>query len=81
MRRWRVESSMIIAISHDERTGAVELELHDGSIWLIRDVPAATVEQWLAAPSQGKFYHIWIKDFFTREVLRDTAGRELQLSA
>lgn len=77
MQRWKVDSSMILAINYDKTMELLELELHSGAIWRFRDVPDILVEDMLKAPSKGKFYNAWLRDLFTREVVRDYAGREL----
>ena len=77
MNRSTVDSSMFIAISYDPLASILELELHNGAIWHVHDVPKRLVEQMLNAPSKGKFYHYWIKDLFYQEWIRDIGGREL----
>jgi hypothetical protein len=77
MNRSTVDSSMFIALSYNPETSILELELHNGAIWHVHDVPARLVEKMLDAPSKGKFYHYWIKDLFYQEWVRDIGGREL----
>lgn len=77
MSRSVVDSSMFIALSYDPQTRVLELELHDGAIWHVHDIPPRLVEKMLEAPSKGKFYHYWIKDLFYMEWIRDSGGREL----
>lgn len=78
MKRWRVESSMFIAINYDPKTLVMELELHDGSVWRYLEIPSPIVRDMLDAESKGKFFHAWIRGLFERVVVRDTAGRDLE---
>lgn len=77
MKRTKIKSSMFIALSYDERTRELELELQNGAIYLVSDVPAKLVEQLLLAPSKGRFFHRWIRDIFEIIITRDIGAREL----
>ena len=78
MRRTKVNSSMFIALSYDERSRELELELRNGAIYLAHEIPAKLVMQLLEAPSKGRFFHRWIRDIFDVELVRDIGARELQ---
>lgn len=75
IQRWKVDSSMILAINYDAAQEVMELELHSGAIWRFHHVPDILVEDMLRAESKGKFYNAWVRDLFDREVVRDHGGR------
>ncbi len=75
MQRWKVDSSMILAVNYDTNQECMELELHSGAVWRFRHVPAILIEDMLKAESKGKFYNLWVKDLFEKEVVRDHGGR------
>ena len=77
MQRWRVDSSMFIALSYEARTQTVEFELHSGEVWRHRGIPPGMLEQMLRAPSKGKYYHAWIRGAFERELVCGVGGRAL----
>ena len=59
----QVFSSWIDEISYDGN-GRVLLLLLSGRQYIVHDVPEEVFEEWLEAPSKGKFWHSDIRDYY-----------------
>ena len=56
-----VDSSTITAIGFDPQAGELHVEFKNGSRYLYSNFPMALYEEFLAAPSAGKFFAQKIK--------------------
>lgn len=57
MDRTAVSSSNIKSVGFDPSNNIVEIEFSDGSIYQYFDVPEATYQSLVGAPSVGKYFH------------------------
>jgi hypothetical protein len=64
MDRTPVSSSIIASAGYDTRTGTLEVEFHNGMIYLYFDVPEGVYEELIDAPSAGAFFNSNIKGVF-----------------
>jgi len=67
MQRNKVNSSIFISIGYDPYKKLLQLEFQNGSIRNYSDVPETVYEEFMLAPSLGKFYlgeikgkYVWI---------------------
>jgi hypothetical protein len=60
MNRIRVQSSNIVSVGYDEKSKVLEIEFDNG-IYQYFDVPQDVYEDFMNAPSLGKFFHKEIK--------------------
>ena len=60
-----VNSSWIADLSYDEDTGSVIMTTLGGGEYEIPDVPREEFEEWVSAPSKGKFWWSDIRGVFT----------------
>lgn len=56
-----VDSSYIAAIGHDEGSEDLHVEMKSGKTYTYRGVPKAIFDEFLSAPSKGRFLNDRIK--------------------
>lgn len=64
MNRTPVSSSHLVSVGYDEQFQTLEIEFKDGSVYQYFDVPDNVYEDLMQAPSQGKFLHAHIMNFY-----------------
>lgn len=64
MRRDLLASSNIVSAGYDPSSETLEIEFMSGSVYQYYNVPQSIYEQFLAAPSKGRFLSSQIKDRF-----------------
>jgi hypothetical protein len=64
MNRVALDSSSILGAGYDEATNTMEVEFRGGSVYQYFDVPAATFQGLLQAPSAGRFHAEQVKGVF-----------------
>jgi hypothetical protein len=65
-----VESSLVHSVGYDPQTAMLEVQLQDGDIYRYYDVEPETYEEFLEAPSKGRYFNDHIRDaYLYREVL------------
>lgn len=65
MERTQVQSSNVNSIGYDEESKTLEVEFHGGGVYQYSDVPKEVYEDFMNAPSHGKFLHKVIKSRFS----------------
>lgn len=61
MKMMPVRSSLISAVGHEERTGLLKVQFHQGGSYMYGNVPVEKYHEMLKADSMGKFFHQHIK--------------------
>lgn len=56
-----VESSNIAAVGYDTRDSTLKIEFKNGGLYHYPNVPIAVYEELMAAPSLGKYFHLYIR--------------------
>ena len=56
MKRIPIHSSNILSVGYDESLELLEIEFHDGRIYLYSNVPLPLYSQLMTASSHGKFF-------------------------
>ena len=56
MERVRVSSSSIKTVGYDLTTACLEIEFHNGRVYLYRSVPEVVYDRLMAASSKGTFF-------------------------
>ncbi|MGH7664494.1 MAG: KTSC domain-containing protein [Gemmatimonadaceae bacterium] len=64
MERRTIFSSSIRSIGFDRDAQVLELEFYSGGIYQYREVPESVYDEFMLAPSKGKFYQHRIKEKF-----------------
>jgi hypothetical protein len=64
MDRSLVSSSNIVSIGYDEQNEILEVEFKDGSVYQYYNVNKNIYDQFMEAPSKGKFLAYQIKNIF-----------------
>ena len=59
----QVLSSWIDELVHDPSQDAVIMTLLNGRSYTVYGVDEEMYDQWIAAPSKGKFWHEYIRDY------------------
>ncbi len=62
MRRSRVESTTVNSVGYDAKAGILELEFCSGAVYQYLEVPAVAYQEFLGAPSKGKYFNLHIRD-------------------
>lgn len=62
MDRNAISSSNIVSAGYDAGSETLELEFKDGAVYQYYNVGSHLYEQFLAAPSKGQFFHVYIKN-------------------
>lgn len=62
MIRKPVESSNLASVGYDASSATLEIEFRSGGIYQYFDVPESVYRELMEAPSQGKFFHVHIRD-------------------
>lgn len=55
MKRYSVDSSNVVSIGYEPTTATLEVEFYNGSIYQYFDVPEAIFQDFMNAPSKGKY--------------------------
>lgn len=69
MQRIRVDSSNLSSVGYDEKTETLEVEFHEGSVYIYRGVPVGVYEKLMSWPSIGEFFAIAIRNVYEYEQL------------
>jgi hypothetical protein len=64
MNRDLVDSSNIRSVGYDAATETLEVEFSDGSVYQYYNVNQGVYDQFITAPSKGKFLAFQIKNVF-----------------
>jgi hypothetical protein len=64
MDRQTVSSSNIVAVGYDPASETLEVEFQNGSVYQYYNVGQSTYDEFMAAPSKGKFLAYQIKNCF-----------------
>lgn len=70
MDRQRVRSSNICSAGYDLHAEIMEVEFQNGSVYQYLSVPANVYDQFLQAPSKGKFLNTRVKGRFRFKQVR-----------
>ena len=57
MERQPISSTNIISAGYDPATQNLEIEFKNGVVWQYPNVPQYMWDEFLGAPSQGKYFH------------------------
>jgi len=74
MRKTRVKSSVIAALTHNPRTEVLEVEFHGGKTYDYLGVPRHVYESLLSSDSIGKYFNDVIKPAYRAVLIRDPSG-------
>jgi len=64
MNREPVQSSNLNSVGYDPDTKTLEIEFHDGGVYLYFDVLTDIHQGLMSASSKGKFHHSFIKNVY-----------------
>jgi len=67
MNREPVQSSNLNSVGYDPETKILEIEFHDGGVYLYFDVPTDIHQGLMSASSKGKFHHSFIKNVYRHQ--------------
>jgi KTSC domain-containing protein len=70
MDRIRVSSTNIRSVGYDEGAQILEVEFKSGGVYSYKGVPKNVHQQFMAAPSKGRFFDTSIKDKYPTTKLR-----------
>jgi len=70
MQRIPVASSNLLSVGYDMTTMTLEIEFRSGGIYQYDGVPLTEYNAFIAAPSQGTYFHANIKDRYTTTQVR-----------
>lgn len=62
MDRDPVSSSNIVSLGYDAASETLEIEFKDGSVYQYYNVGEHLYQQFVAAPSKGQFFNVYIKN-------------------
>lgn len=62
MRRIPLQSTSLASAGYDEETRVLEIEFRTGSVYRYHGVSPEVVDQFLHAPSRGRYFTAWIRD-------------------
>ena len=72
MERQPVVSSNLVSVGYDESKEVLEVEFGGGGVYQYQAVPKQIFEEFMAAPSMGRYFYSNIRDRFqTEKVLRN----------
>ena len=74
MERKPVQSSNLVSIGYDEAKQVLEVEFSGGGVYLYQEVPKQIFEEFMAAPSLGRYFYSGIRDRFQTEKVLRTYG-------
>lgn len=64
MDRESVSSSNIVSVGYDPASETLEVEFQSGTVYQYYNVRQGTYDEFMAAPSKGKFFAYQIKNAF-----------------
>lgn len=64
MQRQAVQSESLKSVGYDPQTHTLEVEFHDGDVYLYFNVPPVVHRDLLAASSIGQYFAFYIKTTF-----------------
>ena len=64
MDRQSVSSSNIVSVGYDAASETLEIEFQSGSVYQYYNIGQSTFDEFMAAPSKGKFFAYQIKNAF-----------------
>lgn len=64
MNRDMVASSNIISVGYDEPSQTLEVEFANGSVYQYYNVGSVLHEEFMMAPSKGKFLNVYIRNAY-----------------
>ncbi len=70
MERVRVSSSNIKSVGYDPFSAILEIEFHNGGVYLYRSVPERVYERLMAASSKGTYFNDHIKGVYNYRRIR-----------
>jgi hypothetical protein len=73
MNRVRLISSMMASAGYDPATRVLEIEFATGVVYHYFDVPLDVFQDLVDADSQGRFFHIRIRDTFASQRVKVSA--------
>lgn len=62
MERDPVSSSNIVSVGYDAASETLEIEFKDGAVYQYYNVGDHLYQQFVAAPSKGQFFNVYIKN-------------------
>lgn len=62
MERDPVSSSNIVSVGYDAASETLEIEFKDGAVYQYYNVGEHLYQQFVAAPSKGQFFNVYIKN-------------------
>lgn len=65
MQRTYVTSTNLRSVGYAPDSQSLEIEFHNGSLYLYSRVPERVYTELLMAPSKGKYHHRHIRDRYT----------------
>lgn len=74
MQTVNVESSHLAQIGYDLEKQLLQVQFKDGATYESPNFPQAVFQQWITAPSKGKFYHQHIKNNYTLQKASGGSG-------
>ena len=69
MNRRPVASSRLHAVGYDAKTGNLEVEFPDGTVWVYHGVPREVYVSLLTAPSIGRYFNRYVVGAYDYERL------------
>jgi hypothetical protein len=64
MDRQLVSSSSIVSVGYDAASETLEIEFQNGSVYQYYNIGQSTFDEFMAAPSKGKFFAYQIRNAF-----------------
>ena len=64
MQREYIASSNIVSVGYDENSQTLEVEFNDGAVYQYYNVGQNIFDEFIKAPSKGKFFAFQIKNAF-----------------
>lgn len=70
MERVRVSSSNLKSVGYDPFSAFLEIEFHNGGVYLYSGVPERVYDQFMAASSKGTYFNDYIKGVYNYRKVR-----------
>lgn len=72
LKKWhKLDSSNIDAIRYAKKEKVLQVKFLSGTVYEYKDVPQEKFEEFLAAPSAGKYLNFWIKDIYDCDLMEE----------